>query len=62
MTHQATARALIRFDLPEQPLEASLVTFGCLSAYSVLAVNGRRVSTIQGLAEGGGRRTVRQPC
>ncbi|MNJ94544.1 hypothetical protein D3C87_122440 [compost metagenome] len=52
MTHQAIAHALIRFDLPEQPLETALVSFGGLTGYSVLVASnlaaGRRAAAVYG--------------
>lgn len=52
MTHQAIAHALIRFDLPEQPLETALVTFGGLTGYSVLVASnlaaGRKAAAVVG--------------
>ncbi|ABR91103.1 Uncharacterized conserved protein [Janthinobacterium sp. Marseille] len=52
MTHQAIAHALIRFDLPEQSLETTLVTFGGLTGYSVLVASnlaaGRTATAVYG--------------
>jgi hypothetical protein len=52
MTHQAIAHALIRFDMPEQPLETALVTFGGLTGYSVLVASnlaaGRKAAAVYG--------------
>lgn len=52
MTHQAIAHALIRFDLPAQPLETALVTFGGLTGYSVLVASnlaaGRQAAAVYG--------------
>ncbi|MBX9800089.1 MAG: TonB C-terminal domain-containing protein [Burkholderiaceae bacterium] len=52
MTHQAIAHALIRFDLPAQPLDTALVTFGGLTGYSVLVASnlaaGRQAAAVVG--------------
>jgi hypothetical protein len=52
MTHQAIAHALIRFDIPAQPLETALVTFGGLTGYSVLVASnlaaGRQAAAVVG--------------
>lgn len=52
MAHQAIAHALVRFDLPVQPLETALVTFGGLTGYSVLVASnlaaGRQAAAVVG--------------
>ncbi len=52
MTHQAIAHALVRFDLPAQPLETALVRFGGLTGYSVLVASnlaaGRQAAAVYG--------------
>lgn len=52
MTPQAISHAFIRFDLPAQPLETALVTFGGLTGYSVLVASnlaaGRQAAAVYG--------------
>lgn len=52
MTQQTIAHPLLKFDMPNQPLEAALVAFGGLTGYSVLVAShlaaGRQAAAVYG--------------